>query len=320
MILGVHNLPYLGAGADSALEAFNLPPAVGSRLPKWAQHMPLPLGLLAADRIVTVSPTYSREILTPEFGSGLHQFLRTRSDRISGILNGIDMERWNPETDSALVANFNQEELTARAANKAALQKEFDLQADDRIPLLAIISRLDPQKGIDLVPDALRQIRRMAWQAIILGTGSPELEEAVRRLEGEFPDRVRAAIRFDGILSRRMYAGADALMIPSRYEPCGLTQMIAMRYGCVPVARATGGLRDTILDYQESPESTGFLFKKASSPALAGALRRALKVYNDRDAWSSLQKRGMSQDFSWERSAREYLKLYQSIVKIGAED
>jgi starch synthase len=314
-LFGLHNLPYLGVGAGPALASFDLPPAINSPLPEWARHMPLPLGLLSADHIVAASPTYAQEILTKEFGSGLQDFLLTRSASISGILNGLDVQRWDPVEDPVLITNYSADNLPQRWANKIALQKELDLQPDPNLPIFGMVTRLDNQKGVDLVPGALRQIAGQAWQAVILGTGDPALEAAIHRLEVEFPDRVRAVIRFDAELSRRIYAGTDALLIPSRYEPCGLTQMIAMRYGCVPIARATGGLRDTIQDYHLSAESTGFLFSDPTSASLAGALQHALEVYEDFDAWRGLQQRGMAQDFSWERSARQYLELYQVLVK-----
>jgi starch synthase len=208
---------------------------------------------------------------------------------------------------------------------KVGLQAEFDLAQDLQLPLLAMVTRLDHQKGVDLVPEALRQLfsspayTGQPWQIIILGTGDPVLERAVRRLEVDFPQRARAAIRYDAALSHRLYAGADMLLIPSRYEPCGMTQMIAMRYGCVPVARATGGLRDTIRDDNLSPESTGFLFEDASPQALAVALGRALRAFNNRGLWRGLQQRGMERDFSWDRSARQYLELYRSLTRMDPD-
>jgi starch synthase len=314
-VLGLHNLPYLGVGTEGALQQFGLPPAIESSLPEWARSLPLPLGLNSADRIVAVSPTYAKEILTPEFGSGLNEFLRTRAASISGILNGIDTERWNPQIDPALPANYNLNNLTARDHNKIILQKELSLTIDPRVPLFGMVSRMDNQKGVDLVPDAFRKIARQPWQAVILGTGDAAIEAAVRRLETEFPEQVRAAIRFDAALSRRIFGGVDVLLIPSRYEPCGLTQMIAMRYGCIPLARATGGLRDTIIDFKRSDRSTGFLFHKASPEAFARTLRRSIKAFQNSKVWQDIQERGMSQDFSWEHSARQYLALYQSLVK-----
>jgi starch synthase len=313
-ILGVHNMPYLGAGAGIALAPFGLTPAYGSALPWWAQDLPLPLGLLSADQVVAVSPAYAQEILTPEFSSGLHTFLQSRAQSITGILNGLDIKRWDPSNDSALIARYSVDELELRPANKTALQKELGLPHEPDTPLLVIITRLDPQKGVDLLPSALRQCSDLPWQAVILGTGDATLEAMMKALEATFPERVRTLIRFDAKLSRRLYAAADTILIPSRYEPCGLTQMIAMRYGCVPVANATGGLQDTIQDFADFGHSTGFLFRGATSENLAAALRRALNVYAEPNAWRGLQVRGMQKDFSWGNSARQYLDLYLSMV------
>ncbi len=314
-LLTVHNLPYLGNGAGPALKAFGLSPATESTLPWWAQDMPLPLGLLTADKINTVSAGYAEEMLTPEFGSGLDEFLATRKPDLLGILNGLDQVIWNPQTDPQIPQNFSLDSLGKRVKNKSSLQEELGFIKNPRIPLLAFIGRMDHQKGIEIALDALRLIPHLDWQAAILGTGDPSLENLVRSLETEMPDRVRALIRFDGALSRRIYAGSDIMMIPSRYEPCGLIQMIAMRYGCVPVARATGGLKDTIGDYNQSRTSTGFLFEQASPEEMALTLERAIEAYSDKRRWPYLQKRGMRKDFSWKKSAVQYFNLYQSMVK-----
>jgi starch synthase len=314
-VFGLHNLPYLGNEAGPAMNAFGLPPAAGSALPLWAQNMPMPLALLTADQIVAASPNYAREILTPEFGSGLQDFLQTRQETISGILNGINTIRWDPATDTALKASYALDRLADRQANRAALLDEFGLVPDPDIPLLAMVTRMDPQKGVDLLPETIAQIAALPWQLVILGMGMPATEEIARQVEAAYPERVRAAIRFDAMLSHRMYAGADMLLIPSRYEPCGLTQMIAMRYGCVPVARATGGLKDTIRDAADGEHGSGFLFTSASPEDFAGALSRAIGYYQKRSAWQKLQMNGMVQDFSWERFARQYLELYRRLAK-----
>jgi starch synthase len=317
-VLSIHNLPYLGTGAGQALQGYGLLPASDSRLPEWAQSLPLPLGLLTADRIVAVSPTYFREILTAEFGSGLDEFLQSRSKSITGILNGIDIHQWDPMKDTQIFANYSGKEISSRDANKAALTHELGLDPNPRLPLLAMINRMDPQKGVDLALEALRQLAEkqpeLGWQAVLLGTGVSNLEAASLKLASDFPGRVRAAIRFDATLSRRIYAGADMMLVPSRYEPCGLVQMIAMRYGCVPIAHATGGLRDTIRD-AVVPKATGFLFQEANSQALLETILRAISTYEDRQRWRRLQRNGMSQDFSWENSARQYLQLYQTLHK-----
>ena len=247
-LITVHNLPYLGVGAGDALTAFGLPPVQDSPLPYWAENLPLPLGLLQADHISTVSKGYAKEILTPEFGAGLDEFLKSRTNSITGILNGLDTKSWDPDSDQSIPFPYSRENLKNRTSNKIALLKELRLDPDPQRPLIGMINRMDHQKGVDLVPNALRALADQNWQAVILGTGDVGLENAIRDLDSESP-HVKAIIRYDGELARRIYAGSDTLLIPSRYEPCGLTQMIAMRYGCVPIARSTGGLRDTITDY-----------------------------------------------------------------------
>jgi starch synthase len=313
-ILTVHNLPYMGAGTDQALKSYRIPKSTERRLPPWGRFQPLPMGLAAADIITTVSPTYSREIMTPEFGCGLEQFLQARSSSVMGVLNGLDLVSNDPFSDNLILQNFSAANLEKRSENKLALQKEFGLEVNAGVPLIILISRFDYQKGIDLAIDSLAMLAESNWQAILLGSGDPVIETTAQRLEDDMPDRVRVAVRYDAALSRRMYAGGDMLLIPSRYEPCGLTQMLAMRYGCLPVARATGGLRDTILDNPDPHLGTGFLFEGVSAEALAAAVRRALAVYTDRASWVALQQSAMFQDFSWTRSAQTYINLYFQIL------
>jgi starch synthase len=314
-MLTVHNLPYMGAGTDQALRSFGVQENNDQRLPSWGRYQPLPMGLSAADWITTVSPTYGREIMTSEFGCGLENFLQQRAAVISGVLNGLDLDSANPATDAALVQRFEAKSIETRQANKTALQAEFGLDPDPDMPLIISIGRFDYQKGLDLAIGALSRLADVPWQAILLGSGDPAIEATARALETEMPERVRAAIRFDVGLSKRMYAGGDMLLIPSRYEPCGLTQMFAMRYGCLPVARSTGGLRDTILDDPDPHKSTGFLFEGANPDSLAAAIRRALAAYADRAGWRDRQLVGMRQDFSWQRSAETYLRLYRKLLE-----
>jgi starch synthase len=322
-LITVHNLPYLGAMTATAMDAFGLPAADHSELPAWAQHMALPLGLLAADSIVAVSPEYAKEILTENFGSGLHIFLRAHREKITGILNGLDTYRWNPASDAELTANYSIGNLPSRSANKILLQQELGLEINPRIPLIAMVTRMDPQKGVDLAVAALRLLLPPAntngsrFHAVFLGIGNPVLESSVRQLEEDYPDQIRARIMYNERLSRHIYAGADVLLLPSRYEPCGLSQMIAMRYGCVPVAHATGGLSDTIEDASASNQGTGFLFKNTDPSELTDAIQRALTVYmHDPQGWQKIQIRGMQQDFSWARSAQEYLQQYRKLSGI----
>lgn len=313
-LLSVHNLPYLGVGAGSSLRKFGLLPATDSDLPIWAQDVPLPLGLLTADHIVTVSPTYAQEILTPEFGAGLDGFLKGRQESISGILNGIDIEFWDPEIDEYISSRYHLTTLTKKNENKDSLLDESGLSTNQGRPLLAMVTRLDNQKGVDIAFDAFQSLMDQHWSVIILGTGDPSLEQRAHSLEREFPDRIRFVNRFDVPLSHRIFAGADMLIIPSRYEPCGLTQMIAMRYGTVPIGRATGGLLDTIIDYDQTPGGTGFLFEDAEPQSLEDAMRRAIRTYRDQRRWRGLQRHGMRQNFSWGESASNYMRLYFQLL------
>jgi starch synthase len=313
-LLTIHNLPYTGGGAGTAMEEFGLPPISHSDLPSWAAQLPLPLGILTSDRIVAVSPGYAREIQTPEFGAGLDGLLRSRQDVISGIINGIDPSIWDPADDPQLRMPYSIASLPARLRNKSALQREVGLPLEKGTPLVSMVTRMVHQKGVDLAIDAFQMLADLEWQALLLGTGDPSLEQAALDLQDRFPKRVYAAIRYNPNFSRRVYAGSDLILIPSRYEPCGLTQMIGMRYGCVPLARSTGGLADTIRDYPTSKEGTGFLFPQDRAEILASTIRTALAVYPDKRKWQGIQRRGMKEDFSWGRSARQYLALYKDML------
>lgn len=315
-IFSMHNMPYMGAGSETILSEFGIPPCDCPRLPDWAHHVPLPMGMYAADQILTVSPNYAKEIMTPEYGCGLQDFLISRKDTVSGILNGLDESKWDPSNDQAIHFNYSVDQISQRINNKLALQTEFGLEKNPEIPLFVLITRMDQQKGIDLAIEAFRSIQQEKWQAILLGTGDPVLESASRSLEVEMPDRVRAVIRFDLNLSKRMYAGGDLLVIPSRYEPCGLTQMIAMRYGCIPLARSTGGLKDTILDQSKGENNNGFLFNEANVESLANCMKRAISNFAQRKHWQTIQLNGMNSDFSWEKSALEYANIYTKLSKI----
>ncbi len=310
-VISIHNLRYRGEGSGRFLAEYRVPVTGASRvLPDWLRDSPLALGLLNADVLSTVSPTYAREILTPTFGEGLDGLLRARQDRLQGIVNGIDMDLWNPAADEALAATFDEGSLERRAANKKALQEEVRLASEPRAPLLAAVSRLDPQKGFDIAIPVVRRWLAAGGQFVLLGTGQPSLEHDFASIEREHAGRAAARLRFDPPLARRIYAGADMVLIPSRYEPCGLTQMLAMRYGAVPVARRTGGLADTVRD-AGGPDGNGFLFDEFSAPALGGALDRTLRVYAQPRQWAEIQRRGMRSDFSWSRSAAQYVALYE---------
>jgi starch synthase len=308
-VITLHNLPFMGPDVSALLESYGVKLAQ-TDLPEWARLIPLPLGLWASDSIVAVSPTYAKEILTPGYGCGLDEFLQIRSETLHGILNGLDVASYNPADDTAIGVNFDIESLDKRRMNKGILQERLGFPRQPETPLLAMVSRMDQQKGVDLALTAFKSMKRTNFQAVILGTGDPKLEEAAIKLQALYPERIKVQTRYDAGLARQIYAGSDMLLMPSRYEPCGLSQMIAMRYGCVPIVRAAGGLNDTVRHGE-----TGFVFEKIHHMSLVAAINSALKVYSDRDKWQAIQRAGMSQDFSWEASARRYLELYQSLIK-----
>jgi starch synthase len=307
-IVTIHNLPFLGPNVSDILEEYELPLA-NTDLPEWARVMPMPLGLWASDAIVAVSPTYAEEILHEEFGCGLQDFFRNRSDTLRGILNGLDTISFDPQTDSTLATNFNAETLSLRPRDKAALQERVGLPLNPDTPLLGMVSRMDQAKGIDIALKGLKMMAKQDWQLVILGAGDPKLEALAKKLQEDLPARVRVETRYDAKLARQIYAGSDIFLMPSRYEPCGLSQMIAMRYGSVPLVRAVGGLHDTVTDSE-----TGFVFVDKKVKSFNDTLRRAMNVYADRDRWTKLQKAGMAQDFSWPNSAQKYLELYKKLM------
>jgi starch synthase len=307
-VITIHNLPFLGPDVHKLLDLYDIPLAQ-TDLPDWARLKPLPLGIWSADSIIAVSPTYADEMLSSEYGAGLEDFLKTRRENLSGILNGLDVSSFNPATDEDIAAQFTSESLNERKANKTALASRVGLSSDQAVPLFGVVSRLEPQKGIDLVLDGLRKLVDMPWQAVILGTGDPKLEESAKKLATDFPDRVHFEAKYDAKLARLIYAGSDIFLMPSRYEPCGLSQMIAMRYGCIPVVRAVGGLHDTVTDGE-----TGFVFIKPRVKDFTAAIQRAMGTYKNEGAWRAMQINGMSQDFSWTNSALKYLELYKRLL------
>ena len=267
-------------------------------------------GLVFADRLTTVSPTYAREIQIPDQGEGLEGVLRFRSKDLLGILNGIDQDLWNPATDRALGHRFDSKRLAGKAKNKEALQKEMKLPVSSKIPLMGMVTRLASQKGLDLVVQALPGLSPLGVQLVVLGSGDRPIEQALESA-AKNSSTVRVHLGFDANLARRIYAGSDLFLMPSRYEPCGLGQMIAMRYGAVPLVRSTGGLADTVRE--DGLEGNGFCFRPYDSQAFLQAVQRAVGFYRASGRWKVVQLRGMTTDFSWRRSAREYLRLYEKI-------
>jgi starch synthase len=277
-------------------------------------------GIYYADIVNTVSETYAREILTAEFGEGLDPFLRDRRDRLYGILNGIDDELYNPATDPHLAQPFEAANLAGKAACKLALQREAGLTSSRVTPLIGAISRLSNQKGFDLVDLVIEPLlRNHDAQVVILGTGDQRYHDQLNALRARFPQQLAVFLTFNAALAQQIYAGADMFLMPSRFEPCGLGQMIAMRYGTVPIVRSTGGLADTVRDFDPATgEGNGFSFRAYDSMALFAALIRALETYRHRGIWQQLVLRGMAADFSWSASARRYVELYRRAKLIAA--
>lgn len=315
-VFSIHNVAFQGQFSDTVMEdilGVAHIPAAASQLRCDACSINYMLGALRyADAITTVSPTYANEIQTPEFGEGLDGVLRERSYALQGILNGIDVAGFDPATDKRIAANYTVEDRSGKAVCKAKLQEELGLEVRDDRPLMVMVTRLTRQKGMDLVMYALDRILAGGVQVAVLGTGDRDYEDGLRYFQDKYPGTMAARIEFDPALSQRMYAAADMFLMPSKFEPCGLSQIIAMRYGTLPIVRETGGLKDTVIPYNEfTGEGTGFSFANFNGDEMGDAVFRAARLFWDnRDAWNQLVTQAMSQDFSWTRSADKYLDLY----------
>ncbi|MCK5416263.1 glycogen synthase [Candidatus Parcubacteria bacterium] len=303
----IHNLNYQGKTGFSSLKIANLTKKdlnlIGKKRGKQVNLMSE--GIIGANQVSTVSPTYAREIMTKEYGAGLETLLRKNKEKLSGVLNGIDVNKFHPMKDKFIKKKFSTTSLKNKIANKLLLQKELGLPQDKNIAVVGLVTRLALQKGLELITEDLMSLN---CQYVFLGTGQKKYEKYLTELAKKYPKKMSAKIMFDLGIARRIYASSDIFIIPSRYEPCGLTQMIAMRYGTVPVVRATGGLVDTV------DAKVGFSFKPMSKVALKRTLKQALNIYyNKPKQWESLMKNGMTKDFSWDKSAKDYLKMYKSM-------
>jgi starch synthase len=306
-LLTIHNLGYHGLFPREILPEIGLDETLFTSgvVESWGRVGLLKAGILTADHLSTVSPTYAREIQTPEYGFGLDPLLRARAGVLTGILNGVDYAEWSPESDAHIAARYSSRDLSGKAACKRDLLAEFGLSADElRRPVVGIVSRFTSQKGFDLIAEVAREIAGLELTLVALGTGDPAYEEMFRDLAAAHPGRVAVRIAYDDRLAHKIEAGADMFLMPSRYEPCGLNQIYSLRYGTVPIVRATGGLDDTI------DESTGFKFREPSGAALLEAIGRALERWRDQAAWRAMMLAGMARDFSWAASAAEYSALY----------
>jgi len=319
-VVTVHNLAFSGLFPAHLLGAIGLPPEAFSidGVEYHGQISYLKAGLQFADRITTVSPTYSREILNPAAGMGFEGLLRARVSALSGILNGIDDTAWNPANDARIAATFTAQTTEARAGNKQALQRRLGLDGKADALLFGVVSRLTAQKGLDLLTTVLPVLLEQGGQLALLGSGDQELEDAFRSAQSAHPGKIGCIIGYDESLAHLIQAGVDALLVPSRFEPCGLTQLCALRYGAIPVVARVGGLADTVIDANEmalaSGVATGVQFAPVDAEGLAGAIRRTVELYADRKTWLRMQQSGMATDVSWRKPARRYAALYREIV------
>lgn len=320
----IHNLQYQGTFDKSVLRLLG----VGEEyfhpgaLEFYGQVNFMKAGLVYADVLNTVSRTYAQEIQTPEYGERLDGLLRSRSNDLYGIINGLNYHEFNPRTDPRLVANYDKDFVGAKHENKSELQREMGLPIRD-VPVIGLVSRLVSQKGLDILGEALDSIMQGDLQFIALGTGDPYFEDLFRDLSAKHKEKFAAQIGFNGVLAQRIYAGSDMFMMPSRFEPCGLGQLISMRYGTIPIVRATGGLADTVHDYTRQPQAgNGFVFTEYSASAVLDATRRALTLYRQQpEAWAGLVRRVMEADYSWSKSGASYVELYQrALAKVMAQE
>ncbi len=319
VVFTVHNMGYHGTFDRGLLARAGLPPTLFdiSALEFYGRVNLLKGGLLAADWITTVSRRYAQEIMTPEFGHGLDGVVRQRAGRVSGILNGADYSLWSPESDDFIVSKYSAKDLSGKARCKKDLLREFKLpEASAERPLIGIVSRFVDQKGFDLLSKVGSEMMREDLFLVALGTGEPKYERYLRALASHYPGKMGVRVGFDNTLAHRIEAGADMFLMPSRYEPCGLNQMYSLRYGTVPIVRATGGLDDTVEAFEPfTGKGTGFKFAEYDGRALLAAVRAALGVFRDAKAWRGLQLNGMAKDFSWNASAAEYARLYETALK-----
>jgi starch synthase len=314
--LTIHNLAYQGVFPASAYALTNLPPASFSAAEFYGAMNCLKGGIELSDLLTTVSPRYAREITTEAFGCGLDGVLRRRHNALVGILNGVDYEEWNTVENGHLKHVYSVEELRGKVENKAALQREMNLPVEPDLPLFATVTRLVDQKGVDIQLAALQEMLASKMQFVLLGSGGPVYEKAYADLQKRFPAKVAIKIGFDQGLSHRIEAGADFFLMPSRFEPCGLNQMYSQRYGTIPIVRRTGGLDDSVTDLTDNDErADGIKFGEYSARALAKAIRKALVLYENKELFAHYQRNAMLADFSWERTAAEYVRVYEEAVR-----
>lgn len=316
-VFTIHNLAYQGVFSREKLFSLGLPEWIyaPSYLEFWGNLNLMKAGLIFSDLLTTVSPQYAREIQTPEFGYGLEGVMLEQKNKLHGILNGIDVEQWDPAEDTELASTYNLNDLAGKKKNKKKLLEDNQLPAAKKdIPVIGVISRLVDQKGFDLIAQATDELLSLDLQMVILGTGEPRYHDLFKALQKKYPKKLAVNLKFDAYAAKMIYAGSDFFLMPSKFEPCGLGQMIAMAYGSVPIVRQTGGLSDTVQDFDTlTKEGTGFVFQDYTGTALMDAVRRALDLYQQKALWTVLVKNTLKTDFSWKASAKQYIELYKSL-------
>lgn len=317
-VFTIHNLQFQGImprGALGDLLNINDDHFTTDQLEFYGNVNFMKAALVASDKVTTVSPTYMNEIQTDYYGEKLNQLLELRQSDLTGIINGIDEEVYNPATDDVIIQKYSNTNISGKVANKLHIQKMFGLKKDESIPVISMITRLTSQKGLELVRHVFHEIMEENVQFLVLGTGDPEFENFFREMEFKYPDKCKAYIGFDENLAHKLYAGADLFLMPSKFEPCGLGQLIALQYGNIPIVRETGGLNDTVYSYNESTNSgNGFSFTNFNAHDMLYTIRRALQIYQDKDVWSTIVKNAMTMDNSWAQSAFKYNQLYAELI------
>lgn len=321
-LLTIHNIGYQGLFPPEKVKAADINPDYFTPLGpvEWYGQLSfLKTGLMFADYLSTVSETYASEILTEEFGGGMHEILNKRKKELFGILNGVDYKIWNPETDELLVQKYNPDELKGKAENKKSLMENAGLEFDENEPLIGLISRMVSQKGFDLISESIDELLKLKAKYIFLSGGDGKYERFFKNISQTYPDKFKLYTGYNEELAHRIEAGSDIYLMPSMYEPCGLNQIYSLKYGTVPVVRKTGGLADTVIDWGNKKSNagnkgTGFVFKKFDSKDMMKAVKTAVKTFGDKEAWSKLQQNGMKAEYSWEKSAKKYIELYEKML------
>jgi starch synthase len=318
-VFAIHNLGYLGLVPPDRMESIGLPDAFYTMegLEYFGQMSLLKAGIVYAQKIITVSPTYAREIQMPEYGLGMAGLMYSVRDRLHGILNGVDYKIWNPATDQNIAANYSPRDLSGKVLCKKDLLNEMGLSNDlSEMPLVGMVTRLFDQKGCRLVTEAAEELFALDLGLVLLAAGEVSYQQLFTEIQAQHPSRFGLKLGFDSVLSHKIFAGCDMFLMPSLYEPCGLTQMFSLKYGTIPIVRATGGLQDTVVDPNETPSSgTGFKFDRFHKDDLIAAVSRAIDAFRDRKIWQAMMRKAMAQDFSWEHSAKEYIAVFEKAIE-----